>query len=222
MRDPLLLAEAIFVSVPVSTKPSGEQDLTILKTAMEICPENIPIFVRSSVLPGTCDKLCNTFSNIKFQIHALPEFLTERKAQSDALSLPILATERGAWYLSRIFPGKKLIIVGGNKEAEMVKYVHNSFAAMKVGFFNTVYQACENENIKFTRVVNAACDVTGFIEKTHTQVPGPDGKFGFGGKCLGKDLLAFVYFLEKTLGCEVFLRKVMDENLYIRANINNL
>jgi len=222
MRDPITLAEAIFVSVPVPTKPSGEQDLTILKTALEICPENVPIFIRSSVLPGTCDKLCGLFSNIKFNIHALPEFLTERSAATDALQLPILATERGAWYLSKIFPDKELIIVGGNKEAEMVKYVHNAFAAMKVGFFNTVYQACEAEGAKYERVVSAACEVTGFIEKTHTQVPGPDGKFGFGGRCLPKDLLAFVNYYVRKTGQPTFLESVLDENFYNRFDGSSL
>lgn len=222
VRDPLLLAEAIFVSVPVPTKSNGRQDLTILKTALEICPENVPIFIRSSVVPGTCDKLCNLFSNIKFNIHALPEFLTERTAHVDSLSLPIVATERGSWYLSRIFPEKKLLIVGGNKEAEMVKYVHNCFAAMKVGFFNSIYQACENENIKYERVVDAACGVTGFIEKTHTQVPGPDGKFGFGGRCLPKDLLAFVNYFTRSTGQDTFLKQVLDENFYNRFDGSSL
>lgn len=221
-RDPLLLAEAVFISVPVATKPSGEQDLSILKAAVELCPENIPIFIRSSVLPGTCDKLANLYGNVKFSVHACPEFLTERTALEDTKKLGLLCTDRGSWYLTKIFPGKELIIVGGNKEAEMVKYVHNSFAAMKVGFFNAIFQACAAEGIRYQRVVDAACAVTGFIEKTHTQVPGPDGKFGFGGKCLPKDLLAFVKYYVRRTGQDTFLRYVIDENFYNRFDGSSL
>ena len=30
-----------------------------------------------------------------------------------------------------------------------------------------------------------------YINDTHTFVPGPDGKFGYGGKCFPKDVNAF-------------------------------
>ena len=32
--------------------------------------------------------------------------------------------------------------------------------------------------------------MSGYINDTHTQVPGPDGKFGYGGKCFPKDVNA--------------------------------
>ena len=33
--------------------------------------------------------------------------------------------------------------------------------------------------------------LSGYINDTHTYVPGPDGKFGYGGKCFPKDVNAF-------------------------------
>jgi len=37
------------------------------------------------------------------------------------------------------------------------------------------------------------------LAKTHLDVPGYDGDFGYGGKCLVKDLNAFIY-LARELG----------------------
>ena len=34
----------------------------------------------------------------------------------------------------------------------------------------------------------------GRIGSSHSQVPGPDGKFGFGGSCFPKDIQAMISF----------------------------
>ena len=43
--------------------------------------------------------------------------------------------------LKKIFPGKKHIIMS-SEEAEMVKYAHNVFGALKVTYFNCIYDLC--------------------------------------------------------------------------------
>ena len=52
----------------------------------------------------------------------------------------------------------------------------------------------------------------------HTKVPGPDGEFGFGGKCFPKDLNSFTsYCLD--IGIEpVMLKATWDRNLLARKN----
>jgi len=37
--------------------------------------------------------------------------------------------------------------------------------------------------------------LTGFIEHEHTIVPGPDGKFGYGGKCFPPNISSFYNYL---------------------------
>ena len=37
------------------------------------------------------------------------------------------------------------------------------------------------------RKVHTGVLLSGYINDTHTYVPGPDGKFGYGGKCFHKD-----------------------------------
>ena len=76
------------------------------------------------------------------------------------------------------------------EQAAFAKYVENNFLATKVTFFNEMYQifnACGFDD--FDVMVDAICNDER-IGHSHTQVPGPDGKFGFGGHCLPKDMAA--------------------------------
>lgn len=76
------------------------------------------------------------------------------------------------------------------EQAAFAKYVENCFLATKVTFFNEmyrIYNQCGFEG--FDQMVDAIT-VDPRIGRSHTQVPGPDGKFGYGGHCLPKDIAA--------------------------------
>ena len=76
------------------------------------------------------------------------------------------------------------------REAEMSKYVRNCFLATKVSFFNEIYTICQASNINYDNMIEGVkCDHR--IGDSHCQVPGSDGKYGFGGTCFPKDLNAF-------------------------------
>jgi nucleotide sugar dehydrogenase len=190
---------AVFVAVPVPTKVDRTQDLSILGEAIErVNTYDVPVFVRSTVLPGTCDALSQKYG---VDVHACPEFLTERQADMDMARHPIVvgsgsyeSQQRIEALLPQILPGKGFFLRMTNVEAETAKYAHNAFAAVKVGFFNTIFELCKRTGANYQAVLSMA-SVTGFIgAQTHTSVPGHDGKMGFGGKCLPKDLAALVGF----------------------------
>ena len=48
------------------------------------------------------------------------------------------------------------------------------------------------------RNVHTGMLLSGYINDTHTYVPGPDGKFGYGGKCFPKDVNAFTMMTKGT------------------------
>lgn len=212
--------QAIFICLPAPTTGSRDQDLQAIRHALNKYKEHeVPFFVRSTVLPGTCDRL--TLINGK-PVIAMPEFLTERQADEgfeahDIICGSVSFDHGGSitGLLNQAFPGKRIIALT-NREAELVKYAHNCFGAMKVHYFNIIHKISEKLGADYPKVVEAAM-MTGFIEKTHTQVPGPDGKFGYGGKCLPKDLKSFIGLLSQYQVPNSFLRRVEAENELLRT-----
>ena len=93
---------------------------------------------------------------------------------------------------SKAFPTAH-IIKTDSTHAEMVKYLTNSFLATKVSFANEIYQICEKLKVDYDKVVEYAT-LDDRLGKTHWQVPGPDGDYGFGGHCLPKDLSACLLY----------------------------
>jgi UDP-glucose 6-dehydrogenase len=183
--EPLTDCVATFICVPVPTLHDGTQDYSMLEDAIKnSCGTK---FIRSTVLPGT---------NNKYGTFSCPEFLTERSAFEDTCKMDILTGHWDNEFLSEIFPGKEIITMT-NIEAEIAKYAHNGFGALKVNYFNIVHELCRKMSARYARVL-AGVLMSGYINETHTKVPGPDGKHGFGGTCFPKDLRALQGFFPKA------------------------
>lgn len=185
-EDDLSGCEHIFISVPVPPNGRG-QNTTTLEACVELAKRYTKnVYVRSTVLPGTNDRL-GTIS--------MPEFLTERTAAADFEKLPILVggAGRDMTGLSEVFPFKRILSLS-NTEAELAKLTHNCFGAFKVSYFNIIEELSRKLGADYARVLTGAM-ITGFIEPTHTMVPGPDGLRGYGGKCFPENVDAMRRFL---------------------------
>ena len=121
----------------------------------------------------------------------MPEFLTERTAYADFCNQDIVITGEHE-LVSEIFKAKKIHYMS-NVEAEIAKYAHNVFGALAVTYFNGVYELCSKMGATYNHVRDGFL-LSKYIAPTHTAVPGPDGKFGYGGKCFPKDVNAFALF----------------------------
>ena len=100
-------------------------------------------------------------------------------------------------------------------EAELTKYMHNVFGAYKVTYFNACREYCEQMGADW-RKVHTGVLLSGYINDTHTYVPGPDGKFGYGGKCFPKDVNAFAKMTAGTsLG--TLLAHLHELNVHFRG-----
>ena len=84
--------------------------------------------------------------------------------------------------------------------AALVKYSENAFLAYKVTFANEMYMIHKKLKLKspfkeFSRLLT----LDKRIGKSHFQVPGRDGKYGWGGHCFDKDIFEFKKFSKSKL-----------------------
>ena len=187
----------VFICVPTPMFEDGSQDLSYVESAFEKATFKPIYILKSTILPGTTEKLSKKFSNIK--IIFSPEFLTEKNSFDDVIN-PSRIILGGKLNLieqvKEIFElrfGSEKIILTDSKTAELIKYMNNTFLATKVSIMNEFKLLCN--------VIGANWDVAlkGFssdtrIGSSHLNVPGHDGKRGYGGTCFPKDVNALLSF----------------------------
>ena len=213
-NDDLSQVDIAFLQIHVRTEDDGTQDLTLMKELIRKLPD-VPVFVRTTILPGTSGLLSKETGR---KVHYMPEFLTERTHIEDfrkqTMVFPVEGEPDALDLLVRVFPGKKFTVMT-SLEAEITKYAHNVFGAYKVTYFNAVREYCEKMGARWA-TVHGGCLLSGYINEMHTVVPGPDGKFGYGGKCFPKDVNAFAKLTAGTpLG--TLLAPLHELNVHFRG-----
>ncbi len=210
INDDLSGCSVFFIGIHIPTEADGTQDLTLLKSIIKNLPM-APVFIRTTLLPGTADKLT---AELNRPVYFMPEFLTERTSYEDFCHQDVIITgERDI--LDAIFASKKRLYMT-NFEAELTKYGHNVFGALAVTYFNGIYELCQKNGADYERVRQGML-LSGYLSPTHTHVPGPDGKTGYGGKCFPKDVNAFAEFNKDNLLGDL-LQTVIRLNDYYRNN----
>ena len=200
LHDLVESCDFIFICVPTPMNRDGScsvYEVTKVIIRLEdvgFSPERI--IVRSTVPVGTCRD-----AGVMF----MPEFLTEKNWNKDFLEQTdwILGTnDRNdpireevfsifkAAYKSKILSHDPHMHFLTTEEAELIKYVRNCFLATKVSFFNEIYDFCAFHEIDYEKVRRITV-LDDRIGESHTKVPGPDGKRGFGGTCFPKDMASF-------------------------------
>lgn len=217
-------SDLIFLCLPTPTDNSGNQDITSLRFVLSILERNKflgPVVIKSTVLPGTCAKLQNEFPSV-ILVHN-PEFLTERNAKKDFEnqdSILISSTTRGALdfvtnFYCDLLPNACAHWSMQFEVTELAKYLHNTFLATKVAFFNEFYFLCKDYFADFDLVRTLALS-QGKIGENHTLVPGPDGRLGFGGNCFLKDNAAILKDHKDKL---TILQSAVESNFKVRGEM---
>ena len=223
-------SDFIYLSVPTPTNEDGSININILESALKNISEvhdgkdNV-ILIRSTVIPGTTWKLQTKYPQLNILFN--PEFLTERSANLDFINQSrFIIGNNGkqmSWAKSEDFIellkdrfGDCIAVQETNYEtAELIKYMNNCFFATKVSFLNEMYQIAEKIDANWDEAISGFV-ADGRIGHSHLNVPGPDGKFGFGGSCFPKDIQAMIDFAE-TFGINpTVLRGAWEKNLEVR------
>lgn len=194
----------VFICVPTPMAEDGSQDASIIKGIVEElvinCPNAIKV-VKSTVLPSILDELQSMDSKLIYN----PEFLREKHANSDFVNseMIIFGGDRNAStivskaYLNHSRCKTKEHVFTDLKTASFIKYSINTFLASKVIFFNELNDIFSKLGVSdsWDSVINVISRDTR-IGKSHMEVPGHDGRKGFGGACFPKDSLAFIKYAQ--------------------------
>ena len=181
--------EIIFICVPTPVSDDGlSQDTSILeKVLIEI--DNLKlstsIVIKSTVLPDKLEEL-----NALHEIIYNPEFLREKTANYDFINSDLIiiggkkesSKKLGLFYDLHTKCKCKEYIYTDIVAASFVKYTINSFLASKVLFFNELQALYKSSGTKtpwdeFIKIIS----IDKRIGDSHMDVPGHDGRFGFGG-----------------------------------------
>ncbi len=202
--------EIVFICVPTPMSDDGSQDSSIIEKVVEelilYCPNSIKV-VKSTVLPSLLDKLHKLDSKLIYN----PEFLREKNANLDFVNSDMIifggdrniSSQVSNAYLKHSRCKTKEHIFTDLKTASLIKYTINTFLASKVIFFNELHSVFEklDVNDSWESVVNIISRDKR-IGDSHMNVPGHDGKKGFGGACFPKDSLALIKF-SKSIGVDL-------------------
>ena len=211
-------ADIVFICVPTPSfrKKEGFDDSAISESLKNLSGEKI-VVIKSTILPGSTEKFQKKFPQHKILFN--PEFLRERTACEDFIhpDRQILGvTQKSKSAAKKIMnllpkaPYQKVIEV---KEAEMVKYMANSFLAMKVVFANEFYDLCQKVGIDY----NGVKEGTGKdhrIGESHLDVF-QDGYRGYGGSCFPKDINTIIKFASDNKINMPLLKKIREINRWL-------
>jgi GDP-mannose 6-dehydrogenase len=160
------------------------------------------IVIRSTILPGTMrsvviptlEQYAHKKANVDFGVCFNPEFLREGTAVNDYYHPPKTVVgesdARAGDKLLKLYEGLTAPVFRTSLEtAEMVKYVDNTWHALKVGFANEIGSIAKALSIDSFEVMDIFCRDTKLNLSPYYLRPG----YAFGGSCLPKDVRALTY-----------------------------
>lgn len=199
-------SQMIFICIWLHGNAETQAEFQILEDYLRLMRPGTIVVIRSTVVPGTCDKLQAMFPDV--QVCFLPEFLTERDAEYDfrSPSFQIVGAPNmgiGLKILGLLPHCNRRPALVTPLQAEWAKLAIAGFLSTKVSWFNQLYDTLGEEN--FAPVHNAITKDSR-IGTGHSDVL-QDGYRGWGGKCFTKDTPCFA----KASGMPIML-EVVDYN----------
>lgn len=218
--------DIIFICVPTPMHKDNSQNidivLDVISDIKKLSLKSV-VVLKSTVLPNHIREIEKQIENFVYN----PEFLREDFADEDFVNSNLIlfgGSKKNCKYVSKFYINyTKCIntdhVFTDSISASLVKYSINSFLSTKVMFFNELYELFKKSGTdeNWENFIEAL-KKDQRIGSSHMQVPGPDGRYGFGGACLPKDSSAFLGYSNETQSQLEILSKVIELNNTIRSN----
>ena len=204
--------DAVIICVSTPAHESGACNINNVYEVIEASPD-VPILIKSTISVEGWDMLVESFPDR--MLNFSPEFLRAASAVEDLQNMDlILVGGSDPCFWGKVF-GLPVEIAEA-RELILAKYARNSFLALKVAFFNQMYDLCNELDVEYSAVAH----YTGMDERigySHTFVT---EERGFGGHCFPKDTSAIVRTGERN-GVELSLiKQAIKYNNSIRKGTN--
>ncbi len=198
-----------FVCVGTPSQINGNLDLTHVRHVCEQLGRALKqkagrhtVVIRSTILPGTMRRIVvpvleensGKEAGRDFGVCNNPEFLREGSAVMD-FAFPsktvIGELDRASGdVVAALYAKLNAPLIRTDIEtAEMIKYIDNSWHALKIGFANEIGNLCKSFSVDAHKAMDIFCQDKKLNISPAYLKPG----FAFGGSCLPKDLRALAY-----------------------------
>ncbi len=201
-------ADVAFVCVPTPLDDDGSLDTSLVEQVILDAPESL-IIVRSTVMPGTCDKFRE--KNIVYQ----PEYLGETVSHPlfDETRAPFLILgglpqnrKRAIELYQDVYNANIRIRQVSAYEAEVIKLSENRAIAFKVAQCQELYDVCIASGIDYNTIREAVYGDDPRFNLWWTFVYA--NQRGFNSKCIPKDVYGWAAWAE-SIGYNPELTKAM-------------
>jgi UDP-N-acetyl-D-mannosaminuronic acid dehydrogenase len=186
----------VCIGTPVkNNKPNLAYFFKLFKEIKILLNCNQLLIIRSSIYPGTCEKIYQFLGKDFLNISYCPERVVQGKSISELPKLPQIISGISN---TAIIKSKKLFnlickktIVTTILEAELIKLFSNAWRYINFSISNEFYMICENLGINFQKLRK------NMIEGYERNKNIPTAGFA-AGPCLYKDTAQLTSFLKKT------------------------
>ena len=225
----IALSDITFICVGTPSTSSGAVDLEYVRRACHNVGGALAkkdsyhcVVVRSTIVPGTIQKVCipalEEASGLKAGTHFgfgyYPEFLREGSAIADYYNPGLVVfgafdktTEDALRDICKNLPCHCNVIP--LPAAELLKYTSNAWRAVKITFANEIGNIAKACGLDGQLVMEVLCSDDKVSMGPHFLRPG----FAFGGSCLPKDLRALRQLASEKSTNTPLLDAVLDANL---------
>jgi GDP-mannose 6-dehydrogenase len=236
VSEAVLNSEFSFICVGTPVAATGKMNLSYVEkvasqigAALKEKDEYHVVAVRSTVPPNTCAKVASIIESesskkegVDFDVVSNPEFLREGTAVADYFDPPVTVIGSASAKATNVTKSIYEEIDAPVEEvdinvAEIIKFVNNSWHAVKISFANEVGGICKELGVDSHDVMDLfAKDDKLNLGKAYTR-PG----FAYGGSCLPKDLGGLIYLGTRNFVDIPMLSSVPDTNEAIKRKAIN-
>jgi UDPglucose 6-dehydrogenase len=211
-NDNIIPQDTDAVIVCVSTPPNagGGCNMNNVYEVIEASPD-VPILIKSTISVEGWDMLVDTFPNR--MLNFSPEFLRAKTAIEDLQNMELMligGTSTCFW--GNVFGVG--IEIAEPQELILAKYARNSFLALKVSFFNQIYDLCDALGIEYSAVAHYTT-MDDRIGDSHSFIT---EERGFGGHCFPKDVSALIRTAQRDNVELSLLQEALEYNRRIRKD----